>query len=105
MPQCYLHYFGNEASSSLLETCGILPKDQQGGQLAEGNNALLLRPKQCPNCNEPNRPDGSKFCAKCRMVLTYDAYSETLAEQESKEKEIAQLRKELSDIQQTLPKQ
>ena len=36
-------------------------------------------PKQCPNCNEPNKPD-SRFCAKCWMVLTYDAYNETLAQ-------------------------
>jgi predicted nucleic acid-binding Zn ribbon protein len=40
----------------------------------------VLKPKQCPNCNEPNKPD-SKFCAKCRMVLTYDAYNETIEEQ------------------------
>jgi hypothetical protein len=74
----YLHYFGNESSESLLEAYGITPKDQQIGD--------TLRPKQCPNCTEPNRPD-SKFCSKCRMVLTYDAYSETLEEQKLKEQE------------------
>jgi hypothetical protein len=62
----YLHYFGNESSESLLEAYGIIPKDQQIEQ---------LKPKQCPNCMEPNKPD-SKFCAKCRMVLTYDAYND-----------------------------
>jgi hypothetical protein len=31
----------------------------------------------------PNKPD-SKFCAKCRMVLTYDAYNETLEGQKQK---------------------
>ena len=67
----YLHYFGNESSESILQEYGILPKDNQ--------EANLLRPKQCPNCNEPNRPD-QKFCVKCMMVLTYDAYSETLEE-------------------------
>jgi predicted amidophosphoribosyltransferase len=46
-----------------------------------------LRPKQCPNCNEPNKPD-SKFCAKCRMVLTYDAYNETLENQNEKESQV-----------------
>jgi hypothetical protein len=64
----YLHYFGNESSESLLEAYGIIPKDQKIDQ---------LRPKQCPNCSEPNKPD-SKFCAKCRMVLSYDAYEETV---------------------------
>jgi len=50
-----------------------------------------LKPKQCPNCNEPNKPD-SKFCAKCRMVLTYDAYSETLEKQQEKESEVKNLK-------------
>jgi hypothetical protein len=78
----YLHYFGNELSESLLEAYGIIPKDQQ--------SIDVLRPKQCPNCNEPNKLD-SKFCSKCRMVLTYDAYNETLEQQQEKESEIQKL--------------
>jgi hypothetical protein len=74
----YLHYFGNKPSESLLEAYGILSKDQQLGD--------VLKPKQCPNCNEPNRPD-SKFCKSCRMVLTYDAYNETLEEQKQQQLE------------------
>jgi integrase/recombinase XerD len=84
MPQKYLHYFGNESSESLLEAYGIVTKDQQ---LSDA-----LKPKQCPNCSEPNKPDG-KFCAKCRMVLTYDAYNETLEKQEEKDDQIAALTK------------
>jgi predicted amidophosphoribosyltransferase len=71
--------FGNESNISLLEAYGIITKDQQ--QIDQ------LRPKQCPNCMEPNKPD-SKFCAKCRMVLTYDAYSETLEKQQEKDSEV-----------------
>ncbi|MGB6530600.1 MAG: zinc ribbon domain-containing protein [Candidatus Nitrosopolaris sp.] len=82
MPQKYLHYFGNESSKGLLEAYGIIPKDKQ---LSD-----VLKPKQCPNCNEPNKPD-SKFCAKCRMVLTYDAYNETLEKQQDRESEIKTL--------------
>jgi integrase len=52
----YLHYFGNESNESLLEAYGIVASGQQLDQ---------LRPKQCPNCSEPNKPD-SRFCAKCR---------------------------------------
>jgi integrase len=73
----YLHYFGNESSENLLEAYGIITKDK--------NQLSLLTSKQCPNCNEPNKPD-SEFCAKCRMVLTYDTYSETL-ESEKKQKD------------------
>ena len=76
MAQKYIHYFGNESSESLLEAYGIVTKDQL---LSD-----VLKPKQCPNCNEPNKPD-SKFCAKCRMVLTYYAYNETLEGQKQKE--------------------
>ena len=72
----YIHYFGNESCESILEAYGIVTKDNQQKD--------ALRPKQCPNCNEPNKPDG-KFCAKCRMVLTYDAYSETLESEKQKE--------------------
>jgi predicted amidophosphoribosyltransferase len=83
MAQKYLHYFGNESNDSILEAYGIITKDKQ---LSEA-----LRPKQCPNCNEPNKPD-SKFCAKCRMVLTYDAYSETMEKQQERESEVHALR-------------
>jgi integrase/recombinase XerD len=81
----YLHYFGNESCESLLEAFGIVTKNQQ---LSD-----VLKPKQCPNCNEPNKPETSKFCIKCRMVLTYDAYNETLEKQQEKESEIKTLKK------------
>jgi predicted amidophosphoribosyltransferase len=82
MPQRYIHYLGNESNESLLEAYGMMPKGQQIDH---------LKPKQCPNCSEPNKPD-SKFCAKCRMVLTYDAYSETIEEKKQKESEVKELK-------------
>ena len=78
----YVHYFDNESSESILQEYGILPKDNQ--------KVDLLKPKQCPNCNEFNRPD-QKFCVKCRMVLVYDAYNETLEKQQEKESEVQKL--------------
>jgi hypothetical protein len=86
MPQVYLHFFGNESNESLLEAYGIVTK---GYHLSDA-----LRPKQCPNCNEPNKPD-SKFCAKCRMVLTYEAYSETIEEKHNKDTEVENLKEEM----------
>jgi len=50
-----------------------------------------LNPKICPNCNEGNVQD-AKFCAKCRMVLTYDAYNETVECQKEKESEVENLK-------------
>jgi hypothetical protein len=79
----YLHYFGNESNNSILQEYGILPKDNE--------EIDALRPKQCPNCDEPNKPD-SKFCAKCRVVLTYAAYNETLEKEPEKESEMQKLK-------------
>jgi hypothetical protein len=83
MAQRYLHYFGNESSDSILEAYGIVTNDNI--------SINTLNPKNCPNCNEGNTQD-SKFCAKCRMVLTYDAYSETLEKQQEKESEVKVLK-------------
>ena len=74
----YVHYFGNESTESILEAYGLTPKSEQVDK---------LRPKTCPNCTEPNKVD-SKFCAKCRMVLTFDAFTETLEEKSQKESEV-----------------
>jgi integrase len=86
----YLHYFGNESSESVLQAYGIVTKDN--------HLSNTLTPKQCPNCNEPNKPD-SKFCAKCRMVLTYDAYNETIEEKTEKDKEVQILKEQVSSMQ------
>ena len=79
----YLHYFGNESTESILEAYGITQKDQ-------GFADNILKTKQCPNCNEPNKPD-AKFCAKCRMVLTYNAYNETVEEKQEKDDALVSL--------------
>ena len=92
MPQKYLHYYGNESSESLLEAYGIVSKEQQMD---------ALKPKQCPNCNEPNKPD-SKFCSKCRMVLTYDAYNEALDEKNKQTNELTELKKKQDQFEQLI---
>jgi hypothetical protein len=89
MPQVYIHYFGTESSRSLLEA---------RGNVQEKDNAIVDRSKQCPNCNEPNKPD-SKFCAKCRMVLTYDAYNETLEGQKEKEDKLSAMENKFNSMQ------
>ena len=88
----YLHYFGNESNESLLEAYGIVAAGQQIDQ---------LRPKQCPNCSEPNKPD-SKFCAKCRMVLTYDAYGEAIEEKQQKDSELQTFKERMDNLEKIL---
>ncbi|MGA7367522.1 MAG: hypothetical protein WBX01_00195 [Nitrososphaeraceae archaeon] len=89
----YIHYFGNESSESILQEYGILPKYNQ--------QTDALRPRQCPNCNEPNRPD-QKFCVKCRMVLTYNAYSETIKEKQIKDKQIEEMMRKQEQFEQLI---
>jgi integrase/recombinase XerD len=91
MPQIYIHYFGNESSESLLEAYGIVTKN------SGPSSVELLSPKLCPNCNEGNTAD-AKFCAKCRMVLTYDGYNETLQQQKEKELEIQKLQQKYEQL-------
>jgi len=86
----YIHYFGNESSDSILEAYGIIPKDKPLSN--------VLQSKQCPNCNEPNKPD-SKFCGKCRMVLTYDAYNETIESQKEKEDKLNVMEERFNTMQ------
>jgi integrase/recombinase XerD len=75
-----------------LEAYGLIDKGIQIDQ---------LRPKQCPNCNEGNKPD-SKFCAKCRMILSYDAYEETVDNKLEKEDVIATLSDQLIKVMQEI---
>ena len=88
----YLHYFGNESNESLLEAYGIVVSGQQIDQ---------LRPKQCPNCSEPNKPD-SKFCNKCRMIMSYDAYAETLEEKQQKDSELQTFKERMDNLEKIL---
>ena len=68
----YIHYFGNESNESILEAYGLKPKAQEIDK---------MKLRQCPNCSELNKID-SKFCVKCRMILSYDSYLETVKEKE-----------------------
>src|SRR4029079_9231001 len=81
MHQKYVHYFGNESSESILEAYGLKPKSEDINK---------LQPTACPNCNELNKV-GSKFCVKCRMVLSYDAYTEAVEDSELQKSRIDDL--------------
>jgi integrase/recombinase XerD len=89
----YTHYFGNESSEELLESYGIETRKDKKNSLD-----VLLRPKSCPNCNESNIPD-SKFCSKCRMVLTYDAYNETLENEKQKDNKLTLMENTVNKMQ------
>ena len=82
MPQVYVH-LSNEPSKILLQKKGIIRTEDKVTQ--------SLQSKQCPNCFEPNKPDG-RFCINCKMILSYDTYNETIEEKQRKENEISKLK-------------
>lgn len=96
MPQVYLHYFGTESSNSILEAYGIIKHSQK--------QIDILKSKTCPNCNEPNKPE-ERFCVKCKMVLTYDAYKDTLDQEHGKEQQLNVVQNQLQDLYQQLYQQ
>lgn len=81
MTQIYVHLSG-ESSKVLLQKRGVLKKNEY--------DFNVIKTKQCPNCSEPNKVE-SKFCIRCRMVLAFEAYSETIENQKKKEDEIKRL--------------
>jgi hypothetical protein len=89
MHQKYVHYYGNESSESILEAYGVKSKLEEIDK---------LKPKACPNCNEQNKID-SKFCSKCRMVLSYDAYTQVIENNSDSEKIYERLEAKIDALQ------
>lgn len=92
MPKRYTHLYGNAACEEILEEYGLLDRGIRMDQ---------LKPKTCTNCIEPNKID-SKFCVKCTMVLSYDAYEETLKEQEKQKMDRDRIDSRIQRLEQNL---
>jgi integrase len=93
--QKYQHYYADDSFDAMLTMMdGLTPPSAQVGQKKKD----LLKPKQCPNCDESNKPE-SKFCSKCKFVLSFDAFNETMGEAENTKKELEQLKKNQKSYQ------
>ena len=64
-------------------------------------NVNVLKSKPCPHCSESNKPD-AKFCMSCKMVLTYDAYTGTTAEEVERARELQRKQDKLESMQKEL---
>jgi integrase/recombinase XerD len=92
--QKYQHYYTDDALEAMLVMDGLVSPSSVA---AKDKMKTLLKPKQCPNCDESNKPE-NKFCSKCRFVLSFDAFNETM-EQKSKElQETENAKKELAAL-------
>lgn len=89
MPQVYVHLRG-ESSKILLHKKGIIKREDK-----EISNAL--RSTQCPNCFESCIP-GSSFCSRCKMILSYNGYSEILHNHKEKEDKLTRIEKQLQSL-------
>jgi hypothetical protein len=90
MPTVYVHYFGTESAKKLLEAKGIIQRNSM--------SVNVLKAKPCPNCSESNKPD-SKFCSRCKFVLSYDAFNEAIEEKEKTAKEAEESKKRLEELE------
>jgi hypothetical protein len=90
MIEIYTHDLGGESSQELLAAYGIIAQADPGRE--------MLQPKYCTNCQEPNKHD-AKFCMKCRMVLSYEAYEETIQKDKINDEEIAEIRARLAALE------
>ena len=64
---------------------------------SKNKNKNLLSPKQCPNCDETNKPE-SRFCVKCKFVLSFDAFNGIEEEKERTAKEAENTKRELEEM-------
>lgn len=85
----YQHYFADDGIEAMLLADGLPIAATTGGPGASRKG--LLKPKQCPDCGESNKPD-SKWCVKCKFVLSFDGYNEVTKEAEETKKELEQMR-------------
>jgi integrase/recombinase XerD len=91
--QKYQHYYTDDAFDAMLMTMNglVLPSSVE-----KSRSKNLLKPKMCPNCDESNKPE-SKFCSKCKFVLSFEAFSEAMEEKGKAAKEVEQQKKALED--------
>jgi hypothetical protein len=90
MQKRYVHYFGDESSTDILEAYGIKTNDSVA--------INTLNPKICPNCNEGNTQD-AKFCSKCKMIMSFEGYQEALESQSKKEDELKVMKEQFNAMQ------
>lgn len=86
--QKYQHYYSDDGIDAMLVIDGLVAPNSKNN----GKARNLLKPRVCPNCNEGNKPE-SKYCAKCKFVLTFDVFNEAIEGREKAAKEAQETKK------------
>jgi integrase len=93
--QKYQHYLGDDSFDAMLTVMdGLIPAT------TGHDRKKILKPRLCPNCEESNTPE-SKFCVKCKFVLSFDAYNEVTEEAEKRTKELEEMKARLKSFERT----
>jgi integrase/recombinase XerD len=92
----YQHYFNDDGLEGVLTEMDGLVLSSPGAKGRGGKS--VLKPKLCPNCDETNKPE-SKFCVKCKFVLSFDAFNEAIEEKARTAKEAEESKKRLEELE------
>jgi hypothetical protein len=95
MPTVYLHSFGNESTDALLRAQGYLPPKNDTG--FDSDNLGI---KKCGNCGTTNLP-AAISCTHCHLIIDNIALNEILQEQQLKVHEFEELKRRVSESEQT----
>jgi integrase/recombinase XerD len=95
--QKYQHYYSDDGIEAMLLADGLTTVSSTASG-KNGKNKNLLKPKACPNCNENNKPE-SKFCVKCKYVLSYDGFNEAIEEKAKAASETEEMKKKIEEMQ------
>lgn len=90
MARRYVHMSGKGLNEKLLELAGIKKRDAI-------EKESPLKAKECYRCKQKNAPD-AKYCIKCNFVLTAEAFEELKGKEEERNKELEEIKTELSKI-------
>lgn len=91
MPARYVHLSMRDIKPALLQHYGLQTRE-------EVNKPSPLAPKICPRCSEANSPD-AKFCRKCSLALTIEAWEE----EKKKQVDINKLAKKIEALEKMFP--
>jgi integrase len=89
--QKYQHYYNDDSFDAMLTMMdGLKP-------ISPAKNKTLLKPRICPNCSESNTPE-SRFCSKCKFVLSFDSFNETLTQANDMKKRLEDLEQRFEQL-------
>lgn len=92
--QKYQHYMADDAFDAMITLAdGLISPNSPS---LKGKKSPL-RPRLCPNCDESNKPE-ARFCTKCKFVLSWDVYNESIQTAEQSKQETQEMKQQLVQV-------